>query len=183
MRRRLLYVGHFTFFTAFVPLFLHGLARYSRLLLNAPAFSTGYVGIFIGTVTIIAGVATMIRAEMDMYRFGGGGTPIPFYDPPRRLVREGIYRCTRNPMYLGTTLEYTGIGLILNEHLMILFSLITLSLAMTLYKLYEVPYLQKKFNDEFSEYLASTPALLPKATCLKGLIKGEFRETIQRRSG
>ncbi|MFI5335530.1 MAG: methyltransferase family protein [Opitutales bacterium] len=30
----------------------------------------------------------------------GRGTPAPI-DPPQKLVQRGLYRCVRNPMYLG----------------------------------------------------------------------------------
>lgn len=82
---------------------------------------------------MVTGLLFILCAETDMYRFGVGGTPIPFYDPPKILVRKGVYSCTKNPIYLGTTLEYIGIGFIRSEPLIIIFSLLLLIAAMTLY--------------------------------------------------
>ncbi len=44
-------------------------------------------------------------------RLGGGGPGISI--PPERLVTSGIYRCTRNPMYTGHIIYFTGVALLL----------------------------------------------------------------------
>lgn len=40
-------------------------------------------------------------------RFGGGGPGVAV--PPERIVEDGIYRYTRNPMYLGHLIFMTGL--------------------------------------------------------------------------
>jgi protein-S-isoprenylcysteine O-methyltransferase Ste14 len=134
MRRLLIYVGHFVTFTAIVPLILVNAADLVRTLFGIPYFGLGYVGIFPGVLAVGLGLALMAWAEIDMYRYGSG-FPLPFYEPPRRLVREGIYKCTRNPMYLGTFNEYIGVGLIVSDLIMILLSTPTFSAALLLYKI------------------------------------------------
>jgi protein-S-isoprenylcysteine O-methyltransferase Ste14 len=134
MRRLLIYVGHFVTFTAIVPLILVNVADLIRTLFSIPFFGLGYVGIFPGVLTVGLGLAVMAWAEIDMYSYGGG-SPLPFYESPRRLVREGIYKCTRNPMYLGTFNEYIGVGLIVSDLIMILLSTPTFSAALLLYKI------------------------------------------------
>jgi protein-S-isoprenylcysteine O-methyltransferase Ste14 len=134
MRRLLIYVGHFVTFTAIVPLILVNAADLVRTLFGIPYFGLGYVGIFTGVLAVGLGLALMAWAEIDMYRYGSG-SPLPFYEPPRRLVREGIYKCTRNPMYLGTFNEYIGVGLIVSDLIMILLSTPTFSAALLLYKI------------------------------------------------
>jgi protein-S-isoprenylcysteine O-methyltransferase Ste14 len=134
MRRLLIYVGHFVTFTAIVPLILVNVADLVRTLFSIPYFGLGYVGIFPGVLAVGLGLVVMAWAEIDMYRYGGG-SPLPFYEPPRRLVREGIYKCTRNPMYLGTFNEYIGVGLIVSDLIMILLSTPTFSAALLLYKI------------------------------------------------
>jgi protein-S-isoprenylcysteine O-methyltransferase Ste14 len=171
MRRLLIYVGHFVTFTAIVPLILVNAADLVRTLFSIPYFGLGYVGIFPGVLAVGLGLVVMAWAEIDMYRYGGG-SPLPFYEPPRRLVREGIYRCTRNPMYLGTFIEYVGVGLMVSDLIMILLSTLTFSAALLLYKYYEVPYLKDRFGVEVEGYLSRTPILIPRWNCVKELIKG-----------
>jgi protein-S-isoprenylcysteine O-methyltransferase Ste14 len=172
MRRLLVYVGHFITFTALAPLIIVNVAASIRAIFGIPDFDLGDVGSFLGGSVVGLGLTTMAWAEIDMYRFGRGGSPVPFYDPPRRLVREGIYGCTRNPMYLGTFVEYVGVSLIVGCLPMILLSLLMLFAALLLYRCYEVPYLKDKFGIEVNEYLSSTPLLFPSWGCIKGLIKG-----------
>lgn len=167
----MIYLGHFVTFTTIVPLILVNAADLVRTLFSIPYFGLGYVGIFPGVLAIGLGLVVMAWAEIDMYRYGGG-SPLPFYEPPRRLVREGIYRCTRNPMYLGTFIEYVGVGLMVSDPLIILLSTLTFSAALLLYKYYKVPYLKDRFDVEAEGYLSRTPILIPRWNCVKELIKG-----------
>ena len=167
----MIYLGHFVTFTTIVPLILVNVADLVRTLFSIPYFSLGYVGIFPGVSAVGLGLVVMVWAEIDMYRYAGG-SPLPFYEPSRRLVREGIYRCTRNPMYLGTFIEYVGVGLIISDLIMILLSTLTFSAALLLYKYYEVPYLKDRFGVEAEVYLSRTPILIPRWNCVKELIKG-----------
>lgn len=55
----------------------------------------------------LAGVA-LIGAAVG--RFRAAGTPAPPWQPTTAFVVAGIYRFSRNPMYLGMTLIYLAIG-------------------------------------------------------------------------
>lgn len=44
-------------------------------------------------------------------RFREAGTPPPPWEPTTVLVADGVYRWTRNPMYLGMTLIYVSLGI------------------------------------------------------------------------
>jgi protein-S-isoprenylcysteine O-methyltransferase Ste14 len=46
-------------------------------------------------------------------RLGGGGPGIS--NPPDRIVESGIYRWTRNPMYLGHMIYLAGVALVLQS--------------------------------------------------------------------
>lgn len=62
-----------------------------------------------GAVLILAGFAIPIAA---ITRFRAAGTEVPPWRPSTALVTSGIYRLTRNPMYLGMTLIYAGLALL-----------------------------------------------------------------------
>lgn len=98
----------------------------------------------IGLVLFAAGVRTFSRAE----------TPLPTNQPARVLVTSGIYRWTRNPIYLGFFLAYGGIGVAaLSPWILIL----TLPLAITIrYGVVarEEAYLERRFGDAYRDYKA-----------------------------
>ncbi len=169
MQRRLLcYTIHFTLFTVIVPYILYLLAealeKYVVLGLDVR-----YLRYF-GGLLIFLGIYIMLRAETDMYRHGGGGTPFPFYNPPKRLITEGIYSCCRNPMYLATTLEYCGIGLLLNQLLMIPLSLAVLTCAILFYNLHEKQKLTSMFGETHIQYMSKTPLIIPRPGCLARIL-------------
>src|SRR5512133_2639828 len=54
---------------------------------------------YLGLVVIVIGLAIYLWCAWD-FTFAGKGTPAPI-DPPKELVVRGLYRYTRNPMYVG----------------------------------------------------------------------------------
>ena len=60
----------------------------------------------IGLVMLIAGVALLLWCVRDFY-VSGKGTLAP-WSPPRNLVVVGLYRYSRNPMYVAVTLMLAG---------------------------------------------------------------------------
>jgi len=85
------------------------------------------------------------------------------------LVTEGIYKCTRHPMFLGLMLFPLGIGLILGLPTFMFFiapleSLLILSIGIWLDEKEAI----KKFGNEYLKYKKSTP-VFPNRECLKKL--------------
>jgi protein-S-isoprenylcysteine O-methyltransferase Ste14 len=75
----------------------------------------------------------------------GKGTLAP-WDPPKRLVVVGLYRFTRNPMYVGITLMLIGWSLLVGSSWLFGYTAI-LALAFHLrILLYEEPRLEKQFG-------------------------------------
>jgi protein-S-isoprenylcysteine O-methyltransferase Ste14 len=80
-----------------------------------------------------------------------GTTMFPF-EPASRLVRHGPYRFTRNPMYVGLTLSYIGIALIMNVGWpLILLPLVLWGLDVFVIR-EEETYLLRTFPDEYAVY-------------------------------
>ena len=94
---------------AFVLAFLAGVAlNHARTLALPPplagvATAIGAVGIAAGAGMILAAIALFVHRRT---------TIIPVA-APARLVMMGPYRLTRNPMYLGLTLLFLGLALVL----------------------------------------------------------------------
>jgi hypothetical protein len=67
------------------------------------------------------------RSRSGVIEFRRARTTVPPFGGTARLVDTGIYRWTRNPMYLGMALAYAGAALLLNS----LWCLVLLPLALT----------------------------------------------------
>ena len=66
---------------------------------SAAIRGTGLVAAGLGTLGLIFCFAEFVRR--------GKGTPAPF-DPPRWLVAAGLYRYSRNPMYVAVIITVAG---------------------------------------------------------------------------
>ena len=95
-------------FLAFLALpVIFGILMPVALGIADPWRSTGY---FAGAVVIALGVIVLIWCVRDFY-ISGKGTLAP-WAPPQNLVVVGLYRYTRNPMYIGVLLIVSGIALL-----------------------------------------------------------------------
>ena len=104
-----------------------------------------------GSALVALGLAVAVSAER---RFKGAGTPVPPTRPTTAIVSSGIYRHTRNPMYLGMSLVLAGLGLVFNQ-LWFLLALPVAVFAVTKLAIErEEEYLTKKFGAEYVNYKA-----------------------------
>jgi protein-S-isoprenylcysteine O-methyltransferase Ste14 len=80
------------------------------------------------------------------------GTPVDPYEAPTALVADGPFRLTRNPAYVGLTLTYAGLSLLVGT----LWSLLLLPgvlLAVDRGVIQgEERYLEKEFGSSYSQY-------------------------------
>ena len=107
---------------------------------------------YLAGAALAAGGFVMIA--MGARRFLAAGTNIPPTLPTTTLVVDGIYRRTRNPFYLGTTLVYLGLGVAAG-------SLWAIGLVVPLMWVINVGvvareerYLERKFGDAYRAYKA-----------------------------
>jgi protein-S-isoprenylcysteine O-methyltransferase Ste14 len=120
---------------AVVPLPVLAAYAFPRYLAGAALAAGGFVMIAMGT-----------------RRFLAAGTNLPPTLPTTALVVDGIYRRTRNPLYLGTTLIYLGLGVAAG-------SLWAIGLVVPLMWVINVGvvareerYLERKFGDAYRAY-------------------------------
>jgi len=64
---------------------------------------------WLGLIPLVAGVALALTGARLFTRHGTGVVP---FSPVTRLVLDGPYRFTRNPMYLGMVLALCGIAML-----------------------------------------------------------------------
>lgn len=145
-------------FIIIVPLILWFPAHFvsSKCSVIIPDFvetASGIIAIFLGLFFLLWSVYS--------FWFVGGGTPLPFASPTR-LVTDGPFKYTRNPIKLGAILLYFGAGTIADTLLTGIVVLIIAGALGTLYhKVIEEKELLIRFGSEYDEYRRNTSFLIP----------------------
>lgn len=150
--KTLLYMGIMHgFFTVYIPFQLGSL--------DAPIIELGAFRL-LGIPFWITGGSIIIWCSADFVR-KGSGTPA-HADPPRELVISGLYRYTRNPIYLGALLVLLGYVLWFASGLVAIYLLLFLLAYQVLIVLVEEPILRNTFGSVYQEYCQHVPRWLPK---------------------
>jgi protein-S-isoprenylcysteine O-methyltransferase Ste14 len=110
---------------------------------------------FAGLALIALGAIIYAWCAWDFGR-SGKGTPAP-YDPPKELVVKGLYRFTRNPMYVGVFLALVGEAALFESANLIIYALFVLLAFHLRVVYYEEPVLRRVFGKSFEEYCRSVP--------------------------
>ncbi len=96
-----------------------------------------------------AGFVFMVIAHE---KFKSIGTNVPTNLPATTFVLQGAYRFSRNPMYVGGSAFFLGIGLMVGS-LWILAAYLPLGLYLWLYVIpREEAYMERVFGDEYRAY-------------------------------
>ncbi len=115
--------------------FIHGTARYVS-----------------GAMLLIASGTIVLLAQLRMKR---AGTNIDVRKPSTVIVREGIYRYTRNPMYLSMAILLASLSLLLNNLWILLLVPAFMAVIQKGVIEREESYLEKKFGAEYTDYKKS----------------------------
>jgi protein-S-isoprenylcysteine O-methyltransferase Ste14 len=128
------------------------------------------IGIFryFGVLPILLGALMYLWCALD-FTFAGKGTPAPV-DPPKELVRQGLYRYMRNPMYLGVTILLFGETLLWESSVLFAYTAVVFLSFYLFVVLYEEPLLRRKFGESYRKYCESVPRWLPRR------IQGDSRQ-------
>jgi protein-S-isoprenylcysteine O-methyltransferase Ste14 len=123
---------------------------------RAPASGGGWVA---GIGLIALGGAIYAWCVFDFATFGRG-TPAPI-DAPKRLVVRGLYRYTRNPMYLGVLTLVLGQAVLFRAPDLVAYAIAVATAFQLFVVAYEEPHLQDEFGEEYAAYRARVPRWLP----------------------
>ena len=117
------------------------------------------LGMVFGSLLIAAGAGVFVYCT-GLFASRGRGTPVPVA-PPSTFVATGLYRYTRNPIYLAY------IGIIVGEALLV-GSLSLFMYAMAMFLLFhrmvvahEEPELRRRFGAVYDHYQTLVPRWLP----------------------
>ena len=103
-----------------------------------------------GAIVFLIGFVIMLWCIIN-FAIKGRGTLSPV-DPTKRLVVAGLYKFSRNPMYVGVTLMLIGEAIFFHSVELWVYSLFVL-LAFNIFAiLVEEPRLRKDFGEEYKDY-------------------------------
>lgn len=122
----------------------------------------GWLNYLLGPALTAGGIALVIWSVHTQYKVGDG-TPAPMV-ATKKLVTQGPYFYTRNPMTLGALFVYTGIGIWMSSFVLIILSIIVFSSLLSFIYIHETRELAKRFGEEYQVYRERTPFLVPKVS-------------------
>ena len=150
-------------FVALIPGIVLGLVPYaivSRGLASgrttwAPAGTLEYAAL----LSLCLGASIMAWCIRD-FAVVGRGTPAPM-DPPTTLVRQGLYRHIREPMYLGALLVLLGETGFFHSTALLDYTAAWFIWVNVFVIFYEEPTLRRQFGGAYDEYCRSVGRWLP----------------------
>lgn len=137
----------------FLPLFF---AQINKSL-GLPVYSLGVLKT-VGVILFIGAVGVISHC-FEVFIKLGRGTPAPT-DPPQVLVVQGIYKYTRNPMYIAYILIWCGEFLIFGQLLLAMYAFIQTIIFYLGVVFIEEKYLGDRFGQLYHDYCAKVPRWL-----------------------
>jgi len=121
-------------------------------------FAGGPFSTWLGSVVALGGIALMVRAQLDM----GASWRVGFDEQARPgLVTSGLYRCSRNPIYLGLFVGLFGFLLVVPTWLSLAMFVATL-LAIARQVRDEEAFLSRTYGDDYDSYAALVGRFVPR---------------------
>lgn len=148
-----------TFFICFILLLIF-LSFYMDRFLEFPQFISRPYRIALSLPFLVIGFFLWIWSVGGFLKTKG--TPVPI-NPPPKLVTDGPYAYTRNPMMTGIIFMLFGTGIFFGSvSLVFIFTpMLVFSLFFGL-KYIEEPELEKRLGKSYLEYKKRTPMIIPR---------------------
>ena len=120
----------------------------------------GWLNQVLGPALTVGGL-TLVAWTVRIQYVLGQGTPAPKV-ATLRLVTQGPYAHSRNPMTLGAFCMYLGIGVWMGSSVVVFLTLIVFSALLTFIYLHETRELTERLGEEYLAYKKRTPFLWPR---------------------
>ena len=141
------------FFTILQPGMVAGLIPY--WILGSPSIATfknslrsfQYIALFM----FAAGVAILLHC-IGMFAVKGKGTLSPA-NPTKKLVVSGLYKFSRNPMYIGVMMILIGEAIFFSSGNLWIYAAMVFIAFNLFIVLHEEPRLKEDFGTEYQQYL------------------------------
>ena len=114
----------------------------------------GWLRLGLGVLLIAISAILSVPTFVTMKKYS---TPTDASKPTARIIKEGPFRWTRNPLCVAMVLLLGGIAVLANSIWFVLFTLALFILLDQGVIRREEAYLERKFGEEYSQYKNSTP--------------------------
>lgn len=104
---------------------------------------------YVGIILIISGLIMTIVVRKQFEKID---TEIHTFKNPRKLNIDGLFKISRNPIYLGFTISLLGVWILLGTILPLLGCLIFAAITNYYYIPYEEKLMESTFGSKYKEY-------------------------------
>jgi len=158
-RVRLLLTPLFALVFFGIVMFLIAVSLYLDRFLGLPEFAPKSFRVIISFPLITGGVFLWLWCAGIFFKTKG--TPVPV-NPPPRLITDGPYAYSRNPMITGIFMVMAGIGIFAGSVILTCFMTpLFVFMSILEFKYIEEPELEKRFSNAYTQYRAKTPMIIP----------------------
>jgi protein-S-isoprenylcysteine O-methyltransferase Ste14 len=161
-------MGSFVFFLA-APATVAGWIPFALTGWRAGPFA-GVRGVRAAGLALVAVSAAALIECFVRFAIVGRGTPAPIV-PTDQLVVSGLYRFTRNPMYIAVVSAILGQALFFGSRTLLVYGLVMFGVFHAFILGYEEPTLGQQFTN-YAAYCRNVPRWIPRLTPWSGTDPG-----------
>jgi protein-S-isoprenylcysteine O-methyltransferase Ste14 len=108
-----------------------------------------------GIIPLGLGIFLLLWCVREFY-LAGRGTLAP-WAPPRHLVVSGLYRFSRNPMYVAVMLILVGWAIVFRARSLMVYAVVVMLVFQVRVTLFEEPFLARTQGDAWLQYRSRVP--------------------------
>ena len=150
-------------FTLLIPGSVAGIIPWLLIRNRQPDLLLGkwhYAGLLVLAVGVFVYILTIIS-----FLLRGKGTPAIWFTAaigwligkePVKMVSSGLYKYSRNPMYLGVMITVLGEAIFFRQSLLLLYVVVLFVIFHFIIVFIEEPHLEKKFGEEYKNFKKRT---------------------------
>jgi protein-S-isoprenylcysteine O-methyltransferase Ste14 len=131
----------------------------TRWTLSAPLYGLIFLA---GMVLILTGIF-LLTITVTLFATVGEGTLAP-WDPTQKLVVQGPYQHTRNPMIMAVLTVLLGESVLMGSWAILLWTVFFFTLNHVYFIFSEEPGLEKRFDESYRQYKQHVPRWIPRLT-------------------